>query len=213
MTTATMAHGAHEAHNLPIVETENPGPAPKRIVTGYGFWIFILSDMVMFSAFFAAYAVLSGQTAGGPHGSELFNLKNVAIETGCLLLSSFTCGMSAVACGVRSQMWTQLSLLVTGLLGVAFLVLEANDFAELVREGAGPQRSAFLSSFFTLVGTHGLHVTFGLVWLVTLLVQLGRHGLTTANQRRLQCLSMFWHFLDVVWIGVFTFVYLMGVLP
>jgi cytochrome o ubiquinol oxidase subunit 3 len=151
--------------------------------------------------------------AGGPTGAELFDLPLVAVNTALLLLSSITYGFAMLEMQNSRLRGTLAWLVITGLFGAGFIGIELHEFAHLIHEGAGPQRSAFLSSFFTLVGTHGLHVTFGLVWLVTLLVQLGRHGLTTANQRRLQCLSMFWHFLDVVWIGVFTFVYLMGVLP
>src|SRR5690348_14588202 len=138
------------------------GPASKRVIVGYGFWIFLLSDIVMFSAFFAAFAVLRDGTAGGPTGRDLYDPVSVAIETGCLLVSSFTCGMSAVATGARNLLWTQVFLLITGLLGAAFLALEARDFATMVASGAGPQRSAFLSSFFAVVGCHGLHVTTGL---------------------------------------------------
>jgi cytochrome o ubiquinol oxidase subunit 3 len=156
------------------------GPASKTVVVAYGFWLFLLSDIVLFSCLFAAHAVLQTSTAGGPTGPELFKPVNIAIETACLLLSSFTCGMSAVACGVRSQIWTQLALLVTGLLGLAFLVLEANDFAELVRQGAGPQRSAFLSSFFAVVGCHGLHVSAGLLWLGTMMAQIFVKGPPTS---------------------------------
>jgi cytochrome o ubiquinol oxidase subunit 3 len=207
MTAATMAH---EAHNLPIVETENPGPAPKRIVTGYGFWIFILSDMVMFSAFFAAYAVLSGQTAGGPDGAELFNLKNVAIETGCLLLSSFTCGMASIAADVRSKFWFQVSMAVTCVLGIAFLSIEFREFADLVARGAGPSRSAFLSAFFTLVGCHGLHVSAGILWLLTMMAQVLAKGFRADIQRRILCFALFWHALDIIWVAVFSVVYLLG---
>jgi cytochrome o ubiquinol oxidase subunit 3 len=186
------------------------GPASKTVVVAYGFWLFLLSDIVLFSCLFAAHAVLQTATAGGPGGSELFKPVNIAVETACLLLSSFTCGMSAVACGVRSQMWTQLSLLVTGLLGVAFLVLEANDFAELVRQGAGPQRSAFLSSFFAVVGCHGLHVTAGLLWLGTMMAQIFVKGFRADILRRMLCFNLFWHVLDIIWVALFTIVYLIG---
>ena len=182
------------------------------MIVGYGFWIFLLSDIVMFSAFFAAHAVLQTATAGGPSGHDLFDPGSVALETACLLASSFTCGMSAVATGARSQLWTQVFLALTGLLGLGFVGLELQEFVELAASGATPQRSAFLSSFFTLVGTHGLHVTFGVIWLVTMMVQVSRWGLNETSIRRLTCLSMFWHFLDVIWIGVFTFVYLLSTL-
>src|ERR1700716_2006011 len=143
------------------------GPAPKRIVTGYGFWIFILSDMIMFSAFFATYAVLLGQTAGGPSGRELFDLRNVAIETGFLLASSFTCGLASIAADTRSTIWFQLAMAVTCALGLGFLAIEGNEFASLVARGAGPTRSAVLSAFFTLVGCHGVHVSAGPPWLLS----------------------------------------------
>jgi cytochrome o ubiquinol oxidase subunit III len=178
-----------------------------------GFWLYLMSDCLVFACLFAAYAVLGRNYAGGPTGAQLFNLPVVALNTSFLLLSSITYGF-AVLEGQRDRVkGTILWLLVTAAFGAGFLTLELTEFAEFIDKGAGPQRSAFLSSFFTLVGTHGLHVTFGLVWLFTLMVQLARHGLSSANRRRLMCLSMFWHFLDVVWIGVFTFVYLMGVLP
>jgi cytochrome o ubiquinol oxidase subunit III len=185
------------------------GPAPKRIVVAYGFWIFI-SDMIMFSALFAAYAVLSGNTAGGPTGAELFNLRNVFIETMCLLLSSYTCGI-AVLSAEREQPTLFLTFAIfTFALGAAFLFIEATEFARMVQMGAGPSRSAFLSSFFTLVGTHGVHVASGLVALVYLVAQVLVKGLRAAVLRRLLCWSLFWHALDIVWVGVFTLVYLMG---
>jgi cytochrome o ubiquinol oxidase subunit III len=183
-----------------------------------GFWLYLMSDCLVFACLFAMYAVLGRSYAGGPTGAELFDLPLVAVNTALLLLSSITYGfamleMQAAGAGSARLGGTLAWLVVTGLFGAGFIGIELHEFSHLIHEGAGPQRSAFLSSFFTLVGTHGLHVTFGLVWLVTLLVQLSRHGLIPENRRRLLCLSMFWHFLDVVWIGVFTFVYLMGVLP
>jgi cytochrome o ubiquinol oxidase subunit 3 len=187
------------------------GPAPKRTVVAYGFWIFILSDMVMFAALFAAYAVLAGNTAGGPTGSQLFNLRNVFIETTCLLLSSYTCGLGALSAERREPARFFLFAAVTFLLGAAFLVIECTEFAGMVARGAGPERSAFLSSFFTLVGTHGVHVTSGLIWLAYLTAQVMAKGLRAAVLRRLLCWSLFWHALDIVWVGVLTLVYLMGV--
>jgi len=178
-----------------------------------GFWIYLMSDCLVFACLFATYAVLGRSYAGGPTGPELFDLPLVAMNTALLLLSSITYGFAMLASQRQHLRNTLLWLAVTGLLGAGFIALELSEFAHFIHEGAGPQRSAFLTSFFSLVGTHGLHVTFGIVWLVTLMFQLGRHGLTPENGRRLMCLSMFWHFLDVVWIGVFTFVYLMGVLP
>ena len=164
----------------------------------------------MFSAIFAAYAVLSGATAGGPSGAQLFHLNVAAIETACLLLSSFTCGLAAIAAGVRSQQWTQLGLLVTGLLGAAFVALEVREFAAMIAHGAGPQRSAFLSAFFALVGCHGIHVSAGLLWLGTMMAQLYAKGFRADIMRRLLCFNLFWHALDIIWVGVLTVVYLLG---
>ena len=186
------------------------GPASKRVVVAYGFWIFLLSDIVMFSAFFAAHAVLRTATAGGPSGHELFNPWSIVIETSCLLLSSFTCGLSAVAASVRSHLWTQFSLLITGILGLAFLAFEARDFTTMIAAGAGPQRSAFLSSFFAVVGLHGLHVSAGVLWLGTMMAQVFVKGFRPVIMRRLLCFNLFWHVLDIIWIALFTIVYLMG---
>jgi cytochrome o ubiquinol oxidase subunit 3 len=190
--------------------TGEAGPASKRVIVAYGFWIFLLSDIVMFSCFFAAYAVLQTSTAGGPSGRDLFDPTRVAMETALLLTSSFTCGLSAVATGARSQLWTQLGLLVTGLLGLAFLALEAQEFTSLVSIGAGPQRSAFLSAFFTVVGCHGLHVTAGLLWLGTMMAQVLVKGFRPNILRRLICFNLFWHALDIIWVALFTIVYLIG---
>ncbi|MET3132064.1 cytochrome o ubiquinol oxidase subunit 3 [Oxalobacteraceae bacterium GrIS 1.11] len=178
-----------------------------------GFWIYLMSDSLIFACLFATYAVLGRNYAGGPTGPELFDLPLVALNTAFLLLSSITYGFAMLESQRQRLRATLFWLGVTGLFGLAFLSLELYEFNHLIHEGAGPQRSGFLTAFFALVGTHGLHVTFGIVWLVTLMFQLGRHGLSVENRRRLMCLSMFWHFLDVIWIGVFTFVYLMGVLP
>jgi cytochrome o ubiquinol oxidase subunit III len=188
------------------------GPATKRVVVGYGFWIFLLSDIVMFSAIFAAYAVLTHATAGGPGGMQLFNQRSVAIETGCLLASSYTCGLMSLAIGRWHYGATYLAAFVTFVLGVAFLTLELREFAGMIAIGAGPQRSAFLSAFFTLVGCHGLHVTAGLIWLVVMMAQVAIKGLSATVERRLLCFSLFWHALDIVWVWLFTVVYLMGVL-
>ena len=185
---------------------------PDGYSTMLGFWIYLMSDCLIFAILFACYGVLGGNYAAGPGPKDLFDLKLVAVNTAMLLFSSITYGFAMIAMQRGSLRGTQGWLAVTGLFGAAFLGIELYEFAHLIHEGAGPQRSAFLSAFFTLVGTHGLHVTFGTIWLVTLLVQLNLRGLIPANQRRVACLSMFWHFLDVVWIGVFTFVYLMGML-
>jgi len=164
----------------------------------------------MFSGLFAAYAVLSGNTAGGPTGRALFNLHNVFIETACLLLSSYTCGLGALSAERQHPGRFYVFAALTFLLGAAFLVIEVTEFAGMVHEGAGPSRSAFLSSFFTLVGMHGAHVTSGLLWLVYMVAQVAVKGLRPHVLRRLLCFSLFWHALDIIWVGVFTLVYLMG---
>src|SRR5882724_12718849 len=189
------------------------GPAPKRIVVAYGFWIFLLSDIVMFSALFAAYAVLVRGTAGGPAGAQLFNQVSVAIETACLLVSSYTCGMMSLAVNARRRLQTYLFAVITFVLGAAFLYLEVREFADMIAHGATPQSSAFLSAFFTLVGCHGLHVTVGLGWLVVMMAQVAIKGIRPAVERRLLCFALFWHALDIIWVCLFTFVYLMGVRP
>ncbi len=180
--------------------------------TMFGFWIYLMSDCLIFAVLFATYGVLGGNYAAGPAPKDLFDLPLVAINTSMLLFSSITYGFAMLAMAKGKVGATQGWLALTGLFGAAFICIELYEFAHMIHEGATPQRSAFLSSFFTLVGTHGLHVTIGLIWLVTLMVQVARYGLIQANMRRLMCLSMFWHFLDVIWIGVFTFVYLMGML-
>jgi cytochrome o ubiquinol oxidase subunit III len=187
-------------------------PHPPGASTMLGFWVYLMSDCLIFAMLFAAWGVFGGSYAGGPGPSELFELPLVAVNTAMLLLSSITYGFAVIAMQDGRKNSVLGWLAITGLFGAAFLSIELYEFSNLIHEGAGPWTSAFLSSFFTLVGTHGLHVTFGILWLITLMVQVGRKGLTDANVRRLQCLSMFWHFLDVVWIGVFTFVYLLGVL-
>ena len=186
------------------------GPAPKSEVVGFGFWIFLLSDIVMFSAFFAAYAVLGGSTAGGPSAARLFDLDNVAVETGCLLLSSFFCGLAGIAVAKRNHVLTQTWLAVTGLLGLGFLVLELREFADLIAQGAGPSRSAFLSSFFALVGCHGAHVAAGLLWLGTMMAQFYAKGFRPDIGRRFLCFGLFWHALDIIWVAIFSLVYLIG---
>jgi cytochrome o ubiquinol oxidase subunit 3 len=189
------------------------GPAPKRIVVAYGFWIFLLSDIVMFSALFASYAVLVRATAGGPAGAQLFSQASVAIETACLLASSFTCGLMSLAVGARQRNGTYFFALVTFVLGATFLALEIREFVGMIVSGATPQRSAFLSAFFTLVGSHGLHVTAGLIWLTVMMAQVAIKGFRATVERRLLCFALFWHALDIVWVWLFTVVYLMGVRP
>ena len=186
------------------------GPASVRIVVGYGFWIFLISDIIVFAAFFASYAVLQGATAGGPAARQLFDLRNVQVETALLLLSSFTCGMASLAVAAERVDRAQLWLLATGVLGAAFLSLEAREFWDLAQRGAGPDRSAFLSGFFALVGLHGLHVGVGLLWLGTMMAQLWAKGLRADIERRLLCFTLFWHTLDIIWVAIFTLVYLLG---
>ncbi|MFP5077305.1 cytochrome o ubiquinol oxidase subunit III [Rhizobium sp. YIM 134829] len=180
--------------------------------TGLGFWLYLMSDCLIFAVLFATYAVLGRNYAAGPSPADLFDLPLVALNTSMLLLSSITYGFAMLQMERNAKAETLFWLGITGLFGLAFLGLEIYEFIHLIHEGAGPQRSAFLSAFFTLVGTHGLHVTFGVIWLVTLMVQVSLYGLNVENRRRLMCLSMFWHFLDVIWIGVFSIVYLNGVL-
>ncbi|MBJ3777543.1 cytochrome o ubiquinol oxidase subunit III [Acuticoccus mangrovi] len=185
---------------------------PEGSSTMLGFWIYLMSDCLIFAILFATYGVLGGNYAAGPAPRDLFELDLVAVNTTMLLLSSITYGFAMLEMVKGRTRMTLFWLAVTGLFGAAFIGIELYEFTHFIHIGAGPQRSGFLSAFFTLVGTHGLHVTFGIVWLVTLMVQVRRQGLIEANQRRLMCLSLFWHFLDVIWIGVFTFVYLLGML-
>ena len=207
MTHATDAMNAPPAEGFYLTEEHHPENG-----TMLGFWIYLMSDCLLFAVLFAMYGVLGGNYAAGPGPKDLFELPTVLLNTSMLLLSSITYGFAMLEMARQRKGATLLWLAITGCFGVAFVTLELTEFAHFIHEGAGPQRSAFLSSFFTLVGTHGLHVTFGIIWLVTLMVQVTQRGLSPENMRRLSCLSLFWHFLDVVWIGVFTFVYLMGVL-
>jgi cytochrome o ubiquinol oxidase subunit 3 len=194
----------------PMAEHAAREVVSKRIIVGYGFWIFLLSDIIMFSAFFATYAVLVGQTAGGPSGRELFDLRNTGIQTACLLLSTFACGLASIGAQTRRGSWFYGAMAATFILGAAFVGLEAREFAGLVARGAGPTRSAFLSAFFTLVGCHGLHVTAGLLWLLTMMAQVFAKGYRADILRRMLCFSLFWHTLDIIWVALFTVVYLMG---
>jgi cytochrome o ubiquinol oxidase subunit 3 len=186
------------------------GPASKRVIVAYGFWIFLLSDIVMFSAFFASYAVLAGNTNGGPGGRQIFDIHNVAVETVCLLLSSFSCGMAAIATGARNKAAFYTAMIVTFVLGAAFITLEVREFVSLIQAGDGPSRSAFLSAFFALVGCHGVHVTAGLLWLLTMIAQVYAKGFREEMLRRVLCFNLFWHALDIIWVAVFTIVYLFG---
>lgn len=188
------------------------GPASRRITVTYGFWVYILSDIVMFSAFFATFAVLRNATDGGPTSKDLFDLRLVAYETAFLLMSSFTCGMAMISASVRNHAWTQGWLIATAVFGIAFLILELVEFQHLIAVGAGPSRSAFLSSFFALVGLHGLHVFAGILWLFTMMAQIAAKGFRPDVLRRLSCFALFWHALDIIWVALFTVVYLMGTL-
>jgi len=197
-----------ELASSPSVPLSFRGPASTRSVAGFGFWLFLLSDIVIFGALFAAYAVLSGETAGGPGGAELFVKRHVLIETACLLASSVTCGFALLSSRVTDKAATFFWLALTFALGAAFLTLEASEFGDLLARGAGPSHSAFLSAFFALVGTHGVHVTLGLGWLVVMVLQIATLGFQPMVSRRLFCFALFWHALDIVWVGVFTIVYL-----
>jgi len=208
MSATAAAHA--DSHGVAESASEQ-GPAPKRIVTGFGFWIFLLSDFVIFACLFATWGVLVHSTAGGPTTRDLFDLNTVAIETAALLLSSYACGLAGIAAQRRHAAAFQICMVVTAALGAVFLGLEFNEFRDLVAKGDGPQRSAFLSAFFTLVGCHGLHVSLGLLWLFTMMAQVLAKGFRGDILRRLLCFSLFWHALDIIWVGIFTAVYLYGV--
>lgn len=200
---------------LQKVTTVGPVPGDEHEhdpghTTVLGFWFYLMTDCILFACVFAAYIVLGNSTAGGPVAAEIFDLPYVAVETACLLISSFTYGLAMIALGQNRQDMVLRWLAVTFLLGLAFIGMEIHEFYALVSENAGPDRSAFLSGFFTLVGTHGLHVTAGLGWMAIMMLQVVQRGLGEVNRTRLMCLSLFWHFLDIIWIGVFTIVYLRG---
>ncbi len=201
-----IAVAVDDVHHETLPSATEAGPAPKRVVVAYGFWIFLLSDIVMFSALFAAYAVLVRATAGGPTGAALFNQGSAAIETACLLASSYTCGLMSLAANERRRAGIYFFALVT-------FVLEIREFTDMIARGASPQRSAFLSAFFTLVGCHGLHVAAGLVWLAVMMAQVAIKDIRATVERRLLCFALFWHALDIIWVWLFTVVYLMGVRP
>jgi cytochrome o ubiquinol oxidase subunit 3 len=209
MTTANPQEAAGAAPVFYQVEDAEVHPGGATLL---GFWIYLMSDALIFATMFATFGVLGRSFAGGPTPHELFDLGLVAVNTAILLVSALTCGLAMISLHAGGLGAVRLWLAVTALLGVAFVTIELVEFREMIAEGATPQRSGYLSAFFTLVGTHGLHVTFGVVWIAVMLVQLGQRGLHPDNRRRLLCLSMFWHFLDVIWVGVFTFVYLLGVL-
>jgi cytochrome o ubiquinol oxidase subunit 3 len=206
-----LGHGQSGRTRQQTAEHAERSLASKRIIAGYGFWIFLLSDIIMFSAFFATYAVLVGATADGPSGKQLFDAGNVALETGCLLMSSFTCALAGIGAETRNNAWFYGAMGVTFILGAAFLGLEIREFAGMIAHGDGPTRSAFLSAFFALVGCHGLHVTIGLMWLLTMMAQVFAKGYRPDIMRRLLCFSLFWHALDIIWVALFTVVYLMGI--
>jgi cytochrome o ubiquinol oxidase subunit 3 len=203
-----MSVGEQALSTGPGVPLSLRGPAPVRVVAGFGFWLFLLSDIILFAALFATYSVLSGSTAGGPTAAELFDKKHVFVETMCLLASSVTCGFGSLAVQRTDTRAVYFWMGITFLLGATFLTLEGREFASMVAAGAGPSHSAFLSAFFTLVGTHGLHVSLGLVWLVIMLLQVTTLGFQPMVGRRFFAFGLFWHALDIVWIGVFTIVYL-----
>lgn len=175
----------------------------------FGFWIYIMTDCILFASLFAVYAVLHTHTFGGPHGKELFSLSFVLLETLFLLTSSFTYGLATLA---RNQSTNNVVswLWVTFAFGFCFISMELYEFHKLYLEGHIWSKSAFLSSFFTLVSTHGIHVCVGLIWMLTVIFQINKHGITPVTKTKLTCLGLFWHFLDIVWIFVFSVVYLMG---
>lgn len=195
-------HNPNDTHHA-----DHHDEAPKVTL---GFWIYLMSDCILFASVFAGYAVLKDNIADGPNGRDLFDLPYVAIETALLLISSLTYGLAMISMEAKKLKGVITWLGLTALCGLGFMAMEIHEFAKLIGEGNGPDRSAFLSAFFTLVGTHGLHVTSGLIWMGAMFVHLFRRGLTPANRIRLMTLSLFWHFLDIIWIGVFTIVYLMG---
>ena len=206
-----LGHAGHpERHAMPGTGQGDTGPASKRVIVGYGFWIFLLSDFVMFACFFATYAVLQGSTAGGPTARDIVDPTRVAIETTALLLSSFTCGLAFAATNAKNKLWTQVFLAITGALGLVFVLLELQEFVDLAQRGATPQRSGFLTAFYALVGCHGLHVTVGGLWLATMMAQLQVKGFRREIMHRLVCFNLFWHALDIIWVALFSVVYLMG---
>ena len=177
----------------------------------FGFWMFLMTDLVLFASLFAAYAVLRGNTFGGPSGADIFDARYVLIETLLLLTSSFTCGLALLSAQRERARWLLAFLGSTALLGLLFVAMDVTEFSRLIASGAGPGRSGFLSAYFTLVGTHGLHVAIGIVWMLLLIVAIMRRDMTRSNVRKLLLMSLFWHFLDIVWIFIFTVVYMMGV--
>lgn len=205
-----MAHTATNQHSNS--HDHDHGHHDPQEMKMLGFWLFLISDLIMFAVFFATFIVLRNNTAGGPTGADLFNMPGVIAETFILLTSSFTSGLAVLAMNRGDKKGLINWLIVTGVLGLAFLGLEIFEFVEMVHAGATITTSAFTGAFFTLVGTHGAHVTFGLVWMFGLLLQLKKRGITPETRGKVMALSLFWHFLDVVWIFLLTVVYLMGVM-
>ena len=205
---AGRGHGHGHATGL---SEDAPHGASKRIVVAFGFWIFLISDIILFAALFATYAVLTDSTAGGPSGRGLFDLHTVAIETACLLTSTVFCGLAGVGARARHNVLFYGAMAVTFVLGATFVTIELHEFASMIGKGAGPTRSAFLSAFFALIGCHGLHVTAGLLWLLTMLAQVYAKGYRADILRRLLCFALFWHTLDIIWVALFSLVYLVGV--
>jgi cytochrome o ubiquinol oxidase subunit III len=201
-----------DASTIGIAHNEEVGHSDTVGIQTLGFWLYLMSDLIIFATLFATFAVLGRNYAGGPTGKELFELPYVLGETLLLLFSSITYGLVMLAVHSGMKKWVLVGLAVTFLLGLGFVTMEINEFHSLIAQGHGPDVSAFLSSYFTLVGTHGTHVTFGLIWMAVMIGQVAVKGLTSPVQSRLMRLSMFWHFLDIIWIGIFSIVYLMGVM-
>ena len=201
-----------DASTIDSIDPGQPEHSDTVAIQAFGFWIYLMTDLVLFAAIFATYAVLGQNYVGGPTGKDLFDLPYAFVETMFLLFSSATCGLVMLAMYKGKKGLVLTGLAVTFLLGLGFIAMEINEFHRMILDGNGPERSAFLSAFFTLVGTHGGHVIFGLIWMAVMMGQVAVKGFTTPVQSRLMRLSMFWHFLDIVWIGLFTFVYLMGVM-
>ncbi|MDQ6681556.1 MAG: cytochrome o ubiquinol oxidase subunit III [Pseudomonadota bacterium] len=205
----SLSHAHGHAHAAGPGQEEANG-ASKRIVVAYGFWIFLISDIILFAAFFATYAVLTDSTAGGPTGRDLFDMRTVAVETACLLTSSLFCGLAGIGAQARNSRLFHGAMAATFVLGAAFLAIELHEFAALIEKGAGPSRSGFLSAFFALIGCHGLHVTAGLLWLLTMMAQVVAKGYRDDILRRILCFTLFWHTLDIIWVALFSLVYLVG---
>lgn len=178
----------------------------------FGFWLYLMTDCLIFASLFAVYVVQHTATAGGPTSGDLFDLPFVLGETLLLLTSSFVCGLMIIAAQAKLKVWVIAGLVATGLLGASFLIMELSEFTHLINEGYSWQRSGFLTAFFTLVGTHGLHITIGLLWLIVMIWRVAKVGITPATTRKLTLFSLFWHFLDVIWIFIFTIVYMIGVI-